>query len=133
LSILLAFVAFTAGAPKLVLEGTSAQLQSHMGRSPGLVRFIEFAEVSATVGFIVGLFWRPLGIAAAIGVAALLIGAVGFHAKGRPLFRPEDAQSSDLTNRAVFRGRRRRSRTHADNVTELTATLVRRGSQVVAR
>jgi uncharacterized membrane protein YphA (DoxX/SURF4 family) len=81
LSILLAFVALAAGAPKLVLKGTSAQLQSHLGLSPGLVRFIGVAEVLATVGLIVGLFWRPLGIAAAVGFAALLIGAVGFHAR----------------------------------------------------
>jgi uncharacterized membrane protein YphA (DoxX/SURF4 family) len=81
LSALLAFVALAAGAPKLVLKGPSAQLQSHMGLSPGLVRFIGVAEVSATVGLIVGLFWRPLGIAAAVGFAALLIGAVGFHSR----------------------------------------------------
>lgn len=81
LSILLAFVALAAGAPKLVLKGTSEQLQSHMGLSPGLVRFIGVAEVLATVGLIVGLFWRPPGIAAAVGFAVLLIGAVGFHAR----------------------------------------------------
>jgi uncharacterized membrane protein YphA (DoxX/SURF4 family) len=81
LSALLAFVALAAGAPKLVLKGPSAQLQSHMGLSPGLVRFIGVAEVLAAVGLIVGLFWRPLGIAAAVGFAALLIGAVGFHSR----------------------------------------------------
>jgi uncharacterized membrane protein YphA (DoxX/SURF4 family) len=81
LSILLAFIALAAGAPKLVLKGTSAQLQSHMGLSAGLVRFIGLAEVAATVGLVVGLFWRPLGVAAAVGLTGLLIGAVGFHAK----------------------------------------------------
>jgi uncharacterized membrane protein YphA (DoxX/SURF4 family) len=81
LSVLLAFVAVAAGAPKLVLKGPSAQLQSHMGLSPGLVRFIGVAEVSAAVGLIVGLFYRPLGIAATVGFAALLIGAVAFHTR----------------------------------------------------
>jgi uncharacterized membrane protein YphA (DoxX/SURF4 family) len=81
LSVLLAFVALAAGAPKLVLKGPSGQLQSHMGLSPALVRFIGVAEVLAAVGLIVGLFWRPLGIAAAVGFAALLIGAVGFHSR----------------------------------------------------
>jgi uncharacterized membrane protein YphA (DoxX/SURF4 family) len=82
LSILLAAVALAAGAPKAVLTGsTPAQLQSHMGLSPGLVRFIGLAEVSAAAGLIVGLFWQPLGIAAAVCFAVLLIGAIGFHAK----------------------------------------------------
>ena len=44
-------VVWSAGAPNLVLKGTSAQLHSHMGLSPGLVRFIGVAEVSATVGY----------------------------------------------------------------------------------
>jgi hypothetical protein len=64
LSILLAFVALLGQdlslgvhargvvrrRPKLVLKGTSAQLQSHRGLSPGLRRFIGAAEVLATVG-----------------------------------------------------------------------------------
>jgi hypothetical protein len=33
------------------------------------------------VGLVVGLFWQPLGIAAAVGLAAMMVGAVGFHAK----------------------------------------------------
>jgi DoxX-like family len=82
LSVLLAAVALAAGAPKVVLKGsTPAHLQSHMGLSTGLVRFIGLAEVSAAAGLIVGLFWQPLGIAAAVGFAVLLIGAIGFHAK----------------------------------------------------
>jgi hypothetical protein len=81
LSVLLALVAFGAGAPKVVLKGTSAELQTHMGLSPELVRFIGAAEILAAVGLIAGIFWRPLGIAAAVGFAALLIGAIGYHAK----------------------------------------------------
>ncbi len=80
LSVLLAAVALAAGVPKCVLKGeVSAGLQSHMGLSAGLVRFIGLAEVAATVGLIVGLFWQPLGIAAAIGFALIMLGAVGYH------------------------------------------------------
>jgi hypothetical protein len=82
LSVLLALVALGAGVPKVLLKGeVPAQLQSHMGLSAGLVRFIGLAEVAAAVGLIVGLFWQPLGIAAAVGFAIVMIGAVGFHAK----------------------------------------------------
>ncbi|WP_405531237.1 DoxX family protein [Streptomyces canus] len=79
---LLALVSPAAGAPKALLKGdVSAGLQSHMGLSAGLVRFVGPAEVAATGGLIIGLFWQPLGIAAAIGFTITMIGAVGFHAK----------------------------------------------------
>ncbi|MEU9329354.1 DoxX family protein [Streptomyces canus] len=82
LSVLLALVSLAAGAPKALLKGdVSAGLQSHMGLSAGLVRFIGLAEVAAAGGLIIGLFWQPLGIAAAIGFTITMIGAVGFHAK----------------------------------------------------
>ncbi|WP_328975265.1 DoxX family protein [Streptomyces canus] len=80
---LLALVSLAAGVPKALLKGdVSAGLQSHMGLSAGLVRFVGPAEVAATGGLIIGLFWQPLGIAAAIGFTITMIGgAVGFHAK----------------------------------------------------
>ncbi|MDH6432508.1 hypothetical protein M2158_000985 [Streptomyces sp. SAI-144] len=82
LSVLLALVSLAAGAPKALLKGdVSAGLQSHMGLSAGLVRFVGLAEVAAAGGLIIGLFWQPLGIAAAIGFTITMIGAVGFHAK----------------------------------------------------
>jgi hypothetical protein len=82
LSALLALVALAAGMPKALLKGdVSAGLQSHMGLSAGLVRFIGLAETAAAVGLVIGLFWQPLGIAAAIGLGITMIGAVGFHAK----------------------------------------------------
>ena len=70
-------VVWSAGAPNLVLKGISAQLQSQICLSPGLVGFVGVAEVSATVG----VLWRPSSIAALVGFAALLIGAVRFHAR----------------------------------------------------
>jgi uncharacterized membrane protein YphA (DoxX/SURF4 family) len=82
LSVLLAVVTVAAGLPKVLLKGdVPAGLQSHMGLSAGLVRFIGLAEVAAALGLIVGLFWPPLGIAAAVGFAILMIGAIYFHAR----------------------------------------------------
>jgi hypothetical protein len=90
LSVLLTLVTLGAGVPKVLLKGnTPAQLQSHMGLSAGLVRFIGLAEAAAAVGLIVGLFWQPLGVAAAVGFAILLIGAVGFHAKAGDYANPQ--------------------------------------------
>ena len=81
LSVLLAIVALAAGLPKVRLTGDiPAQLQAG-GLSATLVRFIGLAELAAAGGLITGLFWPPIGVAAAAGFALLLIGAVGFHAK----------------------------------------------------
>ncbi|GAA3826511.1 DoxX family protein [Streptomyces phyllanthi] len=82
LSVLLALGSLAAGAPKALLKGdVPAALQSHMGLSAGFVRFIGLAEAAAAVGLVIGLFWQPLGIAAATGLVITMIGAVGFHAK----------------------------------------------------
>lgn len=90
LSVLLALVALAAGMPKALLKGdVSAGLQSHMGLSAGFVRFIGLAEVAAAVGLVVGLFWQPLGIAAAVGFAGTMVGAIGFHAKVGDYANPE--------------------------------------------
>ncbi|MCX4597581.1 DoxX family protein [Streptomyces sp. NBC_01549] len=87
---LLALVALAAGTPKALLKGSvPAQLQSPGGLSASLVRFIGLAEVAAAVGLVVGLFWQPLGIAAAAGFAVLLVGAVRFHAKAGDYASPE--------------------------------------------
>ncbi|MFI1035418.1 DoxX family protein [Streptomyces sp. NPDC020951] len=90
LSVLLALVAVAAGVPKALLKGdVSAGLRSHMGLSAGFVRFIGLAEVAAAVGLVVGLFWQPLGIAAAVGFGVTMVGAIGFHAKARDYANPE--------------------------------------------
>ncbi|MDT0347595.1 DoxX family protein [Streptomyces litchfieldiae] len=82
LSALLALVALAAGGPKALLKGdVSAGLQSHMGLSAGLVRFVGLAEVAAAGGLVMGLFWQPLGIAAAAGFALLMVGAVVCHVR----------------------------------------------------
>jgi hypothetical protein len=38
-------------------------------------------ELGAVAGMLVGLSWPPIGVAAAIGSALLLLGAIGFHAR----------------------------------------------------
>jgi hypothetical protein len=82
LSSLLALLTLVVGTPKAFLKGDiAAGLQSHMELSAGLTRFIGLAEIATAVGLVVGLFWQPLGIAAAAGFALLMVGAVIFHAK----------------------------------------------------
>lgn len=90
LSVVLALASLGAGTPKALLKGdVPVQLQEHLNIGPGLIRFIGLAEVAAAAGLVIGIWWRPLGIAAAIGMAVLLIGATGFHAKAGDYADPE--------------------------------------------
>jgi len=41
------------------------------------------AELAAAAGVLTGLWWHPLGLAAAAGMAALLTGAVVTHRRAR--------------------------------------------------
>ncbi|MFJ4467559.1 DoxX family protein [Streptomyces sp. NPDC089424] len=81
LSALLALFSLAAGAPKAQLKGSVPDGLVAKGLSSGLIRIIGLAEVAAAVGLVVGIWWQPLGIAAAIGVAVVMIGAVRYHAK----------------------------------------------------
>jgi hypothetical protein len=80
-SVLLALVLFGAGTPKAQLKGNVPEGLMAKGLTAGLVRFIGLAELAAAVGLVVGIWWQPLGIAAAVGVAVLLLGAVAYHVK----------------------------------------------------
>jgi hypothetical protein len=40
-------------------------------------------EVAAAAGLAAGLAWRPIGLAAAAGVAALMVGALAYHRRAR--------------------------------------------------
>ncbi|MGW7264447.1 DoxX family protein [Streptomyces sp. NPDC054842] len=81
LSVLLALFSLAAGAPKAQLKGDVPEGLVAKGLSSGLVRFIGLSEVAAGFGLLAGIWWQPLGIAAAIGMVLLLIGAIGYHAK----------------------------------------------------
>jgi hypothetical protein len=93
LSILLAFVALLGQdlslgvhARGVVRRGSQTGTQRHLrttsvtqGPQPRADPLHRNGRSIGDRGLIVGLFWRPLGIVALVGFAALLIGAVGFH------------------------------------------------------
>jgi hypothetical protein len=56
-------VVWSAGAPKLVLKGSSAQLHSQMGLSRAAGPLHRSGRSIGGRGLIVGRFWRPLKIA----------------------------------------------------------------------
>ncbi|MEU1536055.1 DoxX family protein [Streptomyces fagopyri] len=80
-SVLLALVSLAAGGPKAQLKGDVPEGLVAKGLSAAQVRLIGFAETAAAAGLVAGIWWQPLGIAAAVGMAVLLLGAVGYHVK----------------------------------------------------
>lgn len=83
LSILLAAVFLGSGLTKLANVEAMRKSAEQLGYSQNLSRIIGALEVAAAAGLIVGLFWMPLGLAAAIGLTALMIGAVYYHVRAK--------------------------------------------------
>ncbi|OBK70231.1 DoxX family protein [Mycobacterium sp. 1274761.0] len=79
LAILFAF----SSSIKLLGAPQSLAIRDHLGVSPTLWRVIGLLEAAGVVGVSVGLAWAPIGIAAAIGLALLSVGAVAYHLRAR--------------------------------------------------
>ena len=78
-TLLLAALFTFSSSIKLLGVPKSLAIRDHLGVSPVQWRVIGALELAGVVGVLVGLLWAPLGIAAAIGLALLSIGAVAFH------------------------------------------------------
>ncbi|MGW6375062.1 DoxX family protein [Rhodococcus sp. NPDC055112] len=78
-TVLLAVAALGAGVPKVMLRGPAWTALRRRGLSAARVRFIGAAELAGAAGLMVGLYWWPVGIAAAIGLLVLFGSAVAFH------------------------------------------------------
>ncbi|AXB42133.1 DoxX family protein [Amycolatopsis albispora] len=83
LSILLACVFLGSGLAKLANVDAMKKSAEQLGYSATTSRVIGALEVAAAAGLIVGLFWMPLGLAAAIGLTLLMIGAVYYHVRAK--------------------------------------------------
>lgn len=75
----LAIVLAAAGAPKIINAASAQRSAEHLGVPPTLNRTIGVLELAAVAGLLAGIVVTPLAIAAAIGVALLMIGAVVSH------------------------------------------------------
>lgn len=94
LSMIVALVSLGAGMPKALLQGEMpAQLEEHLGISQNLVRFVGLSEVAAAIGLVIGIWWHPLGIAAAAGLVIVFAGAVVMHARAGDFSDPKNRQS----------------------------------------
>jgi len=68
-----------AASIKLLGVPQSLAIRDHLGIKPVQWRLIGVCELAGVAGVLVGLVWAPIGIAAAIGLALLSIGAIAFH------------------------------------------------------
>ena len=78
-SILLAVLCLLPSAAKLSAQPAMRASAAHFGIDWPRYRLIGVAELAAVVGILAGLAWHPLGIAAATGMAVLLVGALVMH------------------------------------------------------
>jgi DoxX-like family len=85
LSVLLAAAFLGSGAAKLAGAKRSIAIRDRLGVAAGLWRAVGILEVAAAGGLAAGLTVPVLGIAAAVGLVLLLIGAIGTHARSHDL------------------------------------------------
>jgi hypothetical protein len=78
-TLLLAALFTFSSSIKLLGVSQSLAIRDHLGVKPLQWRLIGVCELAGVAGVLVGLMWAPIGIAAAIGLALLSIGAIAFH------------------------------------------------------
>jgi hypothetical protein len=76
---LLAVALVGSGFAKLTRSQSVVDSLTGIGVPLGLFPFLAAAEIAGAVGLVVGIWWAPLGIAAAIGVVLYFLLAVGQH------------------------------------------------------
>ena len=80
-SLLLAAACLLPAAGKLTGQPRMRESAVHFGIPWSRYRLIGVAELAAAAGIVIGLWWHPLGVAAAAGMAVLLVGAIVTHRK----------------------------------------------------
>jgi uncharacterized membrane protein YphA (DoxX/SURF4 family) len=78
-SLLLAAACLLPAVGKLLGHPKMRQSAAHFGISWSRYQLIGLAELAAAAGVLIGLWWHPLGAAAAAGMVLLLLGAVITH------------------------------------------------------
>ena len=79
ISLLLAAACLLPAAAKLTGQPKMRKSAAPFGIPWSRYRLIGVAELAAAAGVLIGLWWHPLGLAAAAAMAVLLLGAVITH------------------------------------------------------
>jgi DoxX-like family len=80
-TVLLAALFGFASLIKLFGVRQSLAIRDHLGVKPAQWRMIGLLELAGVTGVLVGLAWAPIGVAAAIGLSLLALGAIVFHGR----------------------------------------------------
>jgi DoxX-like family len=80
-TVLLALLFLATAAGKLTGHRASLAARDHFAIPAARWRQIGVLELAGAVGVLIGLALRPLGVAAAIGLVLLSLGAVATHAR----------------------------------------------------
>ena len=83
LSILLVVVLVGSAGANLAKAAPIMEQMSTVGVPPRALPLLAAVEIAGAVGLIVGFFWWPIGVAAAIGVVLYFVGAVVAHLRVR--------------------------------------------------
>jgi hypothetical protein len=77
--ILLALMLLFSASAKLTRNQKLVDGFTSLGVPPGMLPFLAACEIAGAAGLVIGIWWAPLGIAAAVGLVLYFIGAVGAH------------------------------------------------------
>ncbi|MFF3371890.1 DoxX family protein [Streptomyces sp. NPDC002680] len=81
LSVILALTFLGSGVAKLVGVPAVEESGRLLRISHRLHLTVALLEIAAVAGLVIGLWWRPLQIAAAVGLTLLMVGAVAYHVR----------------------------------------------------
>ncbi|MDX6374784.1 MAG: hypothetical protein QOD98_3772 [Nocardioidaceae bacterium] len=80
---LLASALVASGAAKLMKNPQLVEGMASVGVPEHRLWLLASAEIAGAIGLVAGLFWWPIGVAAAIGVILYFVGALGAHLRVR--------------------------------------------------
>lgn len=76
---LLAVTLLASARIKLVKDEAGIAVMTKIGVPVDKLWLLAVAEIAGAAGLVAGLFWWPIGVAAAIGVILYFLGAIAFH------------------------------------------------------
>lgn len=79
LTMLLAAGFVAAGLPKVLAQPAAVDNARQLGYPLPAFRLIGVLELAGSAGLLIGMYWAPLGVAAASGLVLLILGAVTTH------------------------------------------------------
>ncbi len=76
LTVVVGLLFLVTGAVKLIGLPQSLEIRDHLRISAAMWRVTGAMEVAGALGAGIGIYFRPLGMAAIVGLAALMVGAI---------------------------------------------------------